>query len=137
MIYLDYRTYKKLSTYLFSTPRKYWGQSMRICEVLYEELCSIFCIWNMGQYMKRDWGGYVFESVGSSCNRSMVIFSDCESNILLFLYIVNRIRTYILIISVIYYYCIYLANRHRGMHVAGGVCGVYIYVDKLKNQDKV
>ena len=82
-------------------------------------------------------GGYVFESVGSSCNRSMVIFSDCESNILLFLYIVNRIRTYILIISVIYYYCIYLANKHKAMHVAGGVCGVYIYVDKLKNRDKV
>ena len=67
----------------------------------------------------------------------IVVKKDCESNILLFLYIVNRIRTYILIISVIYYYCMYLANRHRGMHVAGGVCGVYIYVDKLKNQDKV
>lgn len=87
--------------------------------------------------MKQDRGGYVFESVGSSCNSSIALSTDCESNILLFMYIVNRIRTYILIISVIYYYCIYLANSHRGMHVAGGVCGVYIYVDKLKNRDKV
>jgi hypothetical protein len=34
--------------------------------------------------MKQDRGGYVFESVESSCNRSIDIFSDCESNILLF-----------------------------------------------------
>ena len=93
----------------------------------------------VGEYMRiyeMGLGGYVFESVGTSCNRSIAIFSDCESNILLFMYIVNRIRTYILIISVIFYYCIYLANSYRGMHVPWGVCGVYIYEDKLKYWDR-
>jgi len=52
---------------------------MGIYAVLYEELCLIFCIGNMGQYMKRDKGGYVFESVGSSCNRSIALSSDDES----------------------------------------------------------
>ena len=87
--------------------------------------------------MKRTRGGILFESVGTSCNRSRVIFSDCESNILLLFYIVNKIRTYILIISVIYYYCIYRLILQGGTHVpVGGVC-VYIYEDKLKNRDKV
>ena len=67
----------------------------------------------------------------------MAFLLNDESNILLFLYILNRIRTYILIISVIFYYYIFLATIYRGMHVAGGVRGVYIYVDKLKNRDKV
>jgi len=39
---------------------------------------------------------------------------------------------YLDVVVIIYYTTIY-----RGMHVAGGVRGVYIYVDKLKNQDKV
>ena len=55
----------------------------------------------------------------------IIMFVFC-SNIV---YIYNM---YLDVVVIIYYTTIY-----RGMHVAGGVRGVYIYVDKLKNRDKV